>query len=92
MKYEIKGSTMPVVTMTLDKGEAVFTESGGMGWMSDSVAMSTNLEGGLFGGLTRKLSGESLFMTTYTAEKDDAGIAFPTAMPGSLIPVALGPG
>jgi uncharacterized protein (TIGR00266 family) len=92
MKYEIKGSTMPVVTMTLAKGEAVFTESGGMGWMSDSVAMSTNLEGGLFGGLTRKLSGESLFMTTYTAEKDDAGIAFPTAMPGSLIPVALSPG
>ncbi|OPL09277.1 MAG: hypothetical protein AVO33_07375 [delta proteobacterium ML8_F1] len=88
MKYEIRGSTMPVVMMSLESGESVFTESGGMGWMSDTVEMSTNLEGGLFGGLTRKLSGESLFMTTYTA-RGTAHIAFPTSMPGNIIAMEL---
>lgn len=89
MKYEIKGDTLPVVMMTLDRGETVFTESGGMGWMNQSVEMSTNMEGGLFGGLTRKLSGESIFMATFKATRDDAHIAFPSSFPGKIIPFEL---
>ncbi len=89
MKYEIKGDTLPVVMMTLDRGETVFTESGGMGWMNQSIEMSTNMEGGLFGGLTRKLSGESIFMATFKATSDDAHIAFPSSFPGKIIPFEL---
>ena len=35
MKYELRGDTLPVVILTLEEGESVFTESGGMSWMSD---------------------------------------------------------
>lgn len=92
MNYEIKGGALPVVIMKLNRGESVFTESGGMGWMSEDIEMSTNMEGGLFGGIARKLAGESLFMTTYTSNKDSSTIAFPSSFPGKIIPVELGSG
>lgn len=92
MQYEIQGETLPVVMMKLSRGEAVFTESGGMGWMDQSVEMSTNMEGGLFGGLARALSGESLFMATFTATADDATIAFPSSFPGRILPYELSSG
>ncbi len=92
MRYEIRGDGLPVVMMELDRGESVFTESGGMGWMSNEIDMSTNMEGGLFGGIARKLSGESLFMTTYTSRANGSKIAFPSSMPGKIIDMKLGNG
>ena len=89
MKYEIKGGELPVIIMNLDKGESVFTESGGMGWMTDNIDMSTNMEGGLFGGLARKLSGESLFMTTYKSNANESEISFPSSFPGRILPHML---
>ena len=42
MKYEILGKTVPVVEMTLEKGESIFTQSGGMTWQTEGIKMSTN--------------------------------------------------
>ncbi len=92
MKYEIRGGNLPVVLMELDRGESVFTESGGMGWMSNDIDMSTNMEGGLFGGIARKLAGESLFMTTYTSRANGSTIAFPSSMPGKIVDMRLASG
>ncbi|MFZ4827415.1 MAG: TIGR00266 family protein [Phototrophicaceae bacterium] len=89
MKYEINGTTMPVVEITLDKGESVFTESGGMSWMDDGIEMQTNGKGGLGKMIGRALAGESLFMTTYTATRDAQQIAFVPEMPGKVIPIEL---
>ncbi|RNC28528.1 MAG: hypothetical protein AWM53_01508 [Candidatus Dichloromethanomonas elyunquensis] len=89
MQYEILGGSMPVVVCKLSPGESLFTESGGMGWMSSNISMSTNMEGGLLGGLTRKFSGESLFMTTYTCGNGEGVISFPASFPGSIIPFDL---
>ncbi|MEA3422949.1 MAG: AIM24 family protein, partial [Bacillota bacterium] len=89
MKYEIKGGELPVIIMNLDKGESVFTESGGMSWMTDNIDMSTNMEDGLFGGFARKLSGETLFMTTYKSKANEAEISFPSSFPGKILPREL---
>lgn len=85
MEFEIQGGNMPVAICRLKAGESVFTESGGMGWMSSNIEMSTNMEGGFFGGIARKLSGESMFMTTYTCKGGDGVIAFPSSFPGSIL-------
>ena len=85
MDYEIQGGAMPVVICKLQPGESIFTESGGMGWMSSNIDMSTNMEGGLFGGLARKFSGESMFMATYTCTGGVGTIAFPSSFPGSIL-------
>lgn len=92
MKYELRGDTLPVVILTLEQGESVFTESGGMSWMSDGFEMKTNMEGGLFGGIARKLAGESLFMTTYTLNKISGMIAFSSSFPGKIVPIHLDAG
>ena len=67
MKYELHGTILPSVDVTLESGEGVYTESGGMAWMRGDIAMDTSTRGGLFAGLGRSLAGESLFMTSTSA-------------------------
>lgn len=83
LEYKILGGNMPYVICDLGPGESVYTESGGMSWMSDNFEMSTNMEGGLFKSLARSFAGESIFMTTYTA-KGNGHIAFASGYPGEI--------
>lgn len=85
MKYRIVGSTMQALDIRLDKGEAVYTEVGGMAWYRGQINMDTNMPGGLMGGLGRALSGESLFLTTYTALSEAAEVTFTPEAPGSIV-------
>lgn len=85
MEAKILGDSLPVVTCKLAKGESIVTESGGMSWMEEGITMSTSTNGGIMKGLGRALAGESLFMNTYTAEKDDVEIAFSSSFPGKIL-------
>ena len=89
MQYEIVGKTVPAVEITLDRGESMYTQSGGMIWQTEGIEMKTNTKGGLMKGLGRMLSGESLFMATYTSNKDGAEVAFGSTVPGDVIAVNL---
>ncbi len=89
MKYQLVGKTVPVVEVTLDKGETLYTQSGGMAYESEGISMSTNARGGLMKSIGRAFSGESIFMANYTAEKDGATIAFASTVPGDVVPVDL---
>ena len=92
MKYRIEGGSLPVVTIELNRGESIYTQSGGMSWMDDGIAMDTNLRGGLLGGLGRMFTGESLFMATYTAQQDGRQIALASTFPGSILVLEMRPG
>ncbi|MCK4259773.1 MAG: TIGR00266 family protein [Halanaerobiales bacterium] len=92
MKYRIEGDNLPVVICELEPGEILFTESGGMSWMTKNIQMETNMEGGLLGGLMRTFSGESLFMVTYTCKREKGEIAFASSMPGHIIDLELASG
>lgn len=88
MKYKIVGNIMPAVEVEFDRaGEGMYTQSGGMAWMTDGVEMSTNTKGGLMKGLGRKLAGESMFMATYKAQRPGAGIAFASTSAGKIMPL-----
>ena len=71
MNYQIKGKVVPVVEVTLNSGETMFTQSGGMAWQSEGIEMTTNSQGGLLKGLGRMLAGESMFMANYTASRTE---------------------
>ena len=47
MEYQIHGTVMQALEITLGQGESIYTESGGMAWMSDGIDMSTNTKGGI---------------------------------------------
>lgn len=85
MKYEISGSSLPVVIVTLDKGEKIHSERGAMSWMSEGLEMKTNAGGSIGKAFSRMFSGESIFQNTYTATKDGDYIAFASSFPGEIL-------
>ncbi|MGN0335958.1 MAG: TIGR00266 family protein [Lachnospiraceae bacterium] len=91
MRYQVIGDTMPAVEVTFDQaGESMYTQSGGMAWMSEGVAMDSNMRGGLGKSIGRMFSGESIFMATYRAERPGASIAFASTVAGEVLPVDIG--
>lgn len=93
MEYKIIGSTLQAVILELDPGETVYSESGGMAWMSANIAMKTSTRGGGLGGMfKRAVSGESLFLVEYTSEGGKGFVSFASDFPGKIVPVPLAQG
>jgi uncharacterized protein (TIGR00266 family) len=91
MRYDISGTVMQTVSIDLDRGERIVSQTHQMAWMSDGIAMDTHTGGGLFAGLKRAMSGGSLFITEYIAEAP-GHVAFAPRFPGTILPVKLQPG
>lgn len=89
MQYKILGETVPVVEVKLNQGESMYTQSGGMAYQTEGIEMRTNAKGGFMKSLGRAFAGESMFMATYTAQRDEAMIAFATTVPGTIKPVNI---
>lgn len=89
MNYKLIGQTVPVVEMTLNRGETVYTQSGGMAYQSEGIKMTTNARGGVMKSLGRMFSGESMFMANYQAETEGAVVAFASTVPGAVVPIDL---
>ncbi|WP_339252143.1 TIGR00266 family protein [Sporosarcina sp. FSL W8-0480] len=99
--FKLYGDDMQFVEVELDPGETVVAEAGSLMMMEDGIEMETifgdgsgNSGGGIMGKLMgagkRLLTGESLFMTTFTNEgsgKKHASFAAP--YPGKIIPMDL---
>jgi uncharacterized protein (TIGR00266 family) len=97
MEETIHGTTMPVLELSLQPGEAVVSEAGQFSWMSDSMQMNTNTGGGMagkgiMGAVKRAVSGASIMMTTYTAQGGPGSIAFASKVPGHILPIDVSPG
>lgn len=92
MQYQIRGTTMQTVDVQLQQGETVYTESGGMAWMTGNIKMETGMKGGLMGAIGRGLAGESLFLVDYTCESGEGWVTFASEFPGKIVPLELGPG
>jgi len=89
MQYQVSGEVFPMVEFQLTRGDSVYTESGGMAWMSEGIAMSTSTRGGLMAGLGRALAGESLFMVSYRCEQASGSVVFTPEAPGQILDMTL---
>jgi uncharacterized protein (TIGR00266 family) len=99
--YQIFGEEMQYVEVTLDPGEMVIAEAGGMMYMTAGIKMETvfgdpsaGQQQGFFNKLLsagkRMLTGESLFMTTFSnAGAGRETVAFASPYPGKIIPLHL---
>ena len=92
MNYQIIGDTVPAVEVTLNAGESMFSQSGGMIWQTEGINMSTNARGGFTRSIGRMFTGESLFMANYTAQTHGAKVAFGATCPGTIVPVDISRG
>lgn len=98
--YEIYGHEAQYCEITLDPGEQVLAEAGAMMYMTDGIEMKSvfgdpSKQGGnfidrAFGAGKRLLTGESLFMTTFTNTGGGRRkVAFGSPYPGRMIPLHL---
>ncbi|QDT01714.1 hypothetical protein K227x_00810 [Rubripirellula lacrimiformis] len=98
--YEIFGHETQYVEITLDPGEQTIAEAGALMYMAAGIEMNTVLgdpskqDTGFLGKAIsagkRVLTGESLFMTTFTnMGGNQAKVAFGSPYPGRMIPMHL---
>lgn len=98
--YQIFGEEMQYVELELDPREAVIAEAGNFMMMDSGVRMNTifgdgsqqdeGFLGKVLGAGKRLLTGESLFMTTFTNEvQGKKKVSFASPYPGKIIPVDL---
>lgn len=92
MRYEIQGGNFPVLVCTLDAGEKMITEGGGMSWMTPNMQMETSSNGGIGKMLGRMMTKESLFQNNYTAQGGEGMIAFASSLPGEIVALDVAPG
>ncbi len=98
--YQIFGSEMQFAEVTLDPGEMVIAEAGAMMYMSPAINMETvfgdpsqqnqGFWGKMMSAGKRMMTGESLFMTTYTnGGRQREVVAFAAPYPGKIVPLHL---
>ena len=87
MQYTIFGGNLPAVTLLLNQGESIYTQSGGMTWMTGGMKMETNMKGGLLKGLGRMLSGDSLFIATYLSTAQNQEVTISSTFPGAIVAI-----
>lgn len=86
MKYNIISSpTYSLIEMDLSPGEAVVVEPGSMTWMDTTIVPKTEMQGGFFAGIKRRLGGESFFLNTYKAEASSGLIGIAPAFSGDIM-------
>ena len=91
MKYEILyQDAFPLVKCDLQRGEKIKAESDAMVAMSDTLEVNGAMNGGIIGGLARRmLTGESFFFQTIDAVRGDGSVLLGHPAPGGIIDVEL---
>lgn len=90
MQYKIEGGSLPILEVSLENGETIITQGGGMVWMSPNLNMETS-GGGVGKMFGKMMSGESIMQNRYTAMGGPGFITLASSFPGSIIPFEIQP-
>ena len=95
MKTRIIGTTLPVLEISLERGDKIISEPGQFSWMSEGVTLQTTAQTagtkGLLGVLGRAISGGGIFMNEYETSGSHGLVAFAAQIPGSILELQLSP-
>jgi uncharacterized protein (TIGR00266 family) len=101
VEFKVHGADLQFVEIILDSGETIVAEAGAMMYMESGIIMETifgdgsgkegnDLMGKLFSAGKRMITGESLFMTTFTNKANSKRcVAFAAPYPGKVVPFDL---
>ncbi len=83
--YEIEHSpAYASLRIDLKANQSVLVESGAMAAMDSWIKMQSKVRGGLMKGIGRMLSGESLFMSEFTAQERPGQLYLSPGVPGDV--------
>ena len=101
LQYRIEGAVLQTVEIDIPSGSRVFSETGGMVWMDETIELETSIQKGrenkgaldtFFKAASRVIQGESLFLNYYAAKRGPGTVSFASSFPGKILPFKLGPG
>src|ERR1041385_4599066 len=81
LDYKILGTIQQTLLVDLPAGRTVYSDAGAMSWMTTTVVMNTQGQGGLGGMLKRAVSGATVFIVDFTADGGPGQVAFSTDFP-----------
>lgn len=88
MEFLIEGD-YPVLRCKLNSGETIQTTAGAMSWMTEDIDVELTTGGGMMKGIGRMFAGESLFLSHYTATRNNQEIAFASSLPGTILQIKM---
>ncbi|GIK33075.1 MAG: TIGR00266 family protein [Armatimonadetes bacterium] len=90
MNYEILYQpSFAVARMMLEPGDSIRAESGAMVSMSPTITVESKMAGGLGKAIGRLFGGESLFQSTFTADRGAGEVLLAPAAVGDIVPLQL---
>ncbi|MFL6352027.1 MAG: TIGR00266 family protein [Bryobacteraceae bacterium] len=97
LKYDIEGHNLQIARVHLQAGQELYAEAGKMVYKSVNVDWQTRMAGQslgdkLIGALKRRLTGESLFFTYFSANATGGEVGFAGHFPGKIQVFELAPG
>ena len=90
MNYKINGTMLPYVECNLNKGESVSAEAGAMLYMDPKIEYKVK-SGGIKKMFGRAFTGESMFLSTFTATEDESKVSFSSSFPGEILSLEVTP-
>jgi uncharacterized protein (AIM24 family) len=96
MQSRITGTTLPVLEIGIEPNDVIVAAPGELSWMTPNVQMRTTTatagSRGLWGAITRAVSGGGLFMTEFSSMSGMGAVAFAAKVPGQILELAVQPG
>jgi uncharacterized protein (TIGR00266 family) len=98
LTWRIAGEILQTVEIDIPQGERVFSETGGMVWMDETIDLETSIQKGkenkglldtLIKAGSRVLQGESVFLNYFSAARAPGTVSFASSFPGKILPFEL---
>ncbi len=94
MQTRLIGSVLPVLEIELQQGERVIGVAEQLSWLTGGVALKTSLGGGsagggLFGLVSRAVSGAGIVTTEFHAENGPGMVGLAAKLPGQIVELTV---
>lgn len=91
VRFDISGGIDPLLSVTLEKGDAILAESNAMVAMDTCLSLKGKARGGLMGSIARKfLNDETFFQQRIEAEDDGGTVLLAPNLPGDVRMLDIG--
>ncbi|MDE1824900.1 MAG: TIGR00266 family protein [Candidatus Micrarchaeota archaeon] len=92
MDYEIIGSSMQSLRVSLKEGERIYTDSGKLLSKSSNVVMTPRMVGGMVKAIERKMTGATGMLTEFKSKEGSGDVSLSGVMPGKVKMIQLAEG
>jgi ribosomal protein L40E len=89
--YQLIGTLMPALEMSLEPGQGVYAQTHCLGWMTETVQMRTLARGSPWALLGRVASGMTMLVSHFRTPTTPGLVAFTPHLPGRIMPLELSP-